>query len=305
MHITFRDGCFSVQMSSNNPSRWLLVDQAFEVTVNRHSNTRRHNQIQAEVRGNQALLHNVWAQLRDIVHENKADPVHYDLRQPRTAKDEEAVSAVVSLTESWVNPFSSQQDIINISTAKGATPDVASDLLNALDVGDKCYTKLSDTVKLNKLKTFSHLSRKKELKTQTGRAMILKTDRSLFGRIIVMVQSWNLHMADILSYPPGTVPMGTNNPQGLPRKTNKAFLPTALHKNVAPEEEMPLNSVSEIAQTVFTVTMMEWGFGQRTDMVFDKYIDLSIKSSERRLRGEQHGSSPQSIMAKQPVCQWR
>lgn len=139
-----------------------------------------------------------------------------------------------------------------------------------------------------------------------------------------MAQSRNLQMADILSYPLGPMPWALATPEGLPRKTNKAILATTLHKNVTPEEEMPLNSVSvvdgmmlvqkvkgdqntfgEIAQTIFAMAMKEGGSGQRIDIVFDKYNDLSIKSSERRLRGEQHGPSLQSITAKQLVRQWR
>lgn len=345
VYEAFRDGCFSVQMSSTNPFGRLPVDQALEVTVNRDTQTPggttrfslksgavKRYYITSEHRS--AFL----GQLRDMVHENKSDAVHYDLQHPRSEKDEEAVLGIVSAIESWVNPFSSQQDMMSISTAKTATPEVASDLLNALDVGEKCYTKFKqerldfdppvtqffDTVKLNKLKTFSHMCRKKEVKTQTGRAVILKADRSLFGRIIVMAQSRNLQMADILSYPLGPMPWALATPEGLPRKTNKAILAKALYKDVTPEEEMPLNSASvidgmmlvqkvkgdqntfgDIAQTVFAMVMKEGGSSQRIDIVFDQYHELSIKNSERSVRGEQHGSSLQNVTPNQLVRQWR
>ena len=69
-----------------------------------------------------------------MINENKADSLHYDLHPTSIAKDEEAVSSIVSLTECWVNPFANQQGIISISMTKVATPEVTSDLLNALEI---------------------------------------------------------------------------------------------------------------------------------------------------------------------------
>ena len=62
--------------------------------------------------------------------------------------------------------------------------------------------KFYDPMKTNKLKTFSNMCNKKEVKS-SGRAIILKADRSLFGRIIVMAQQHNLQMEYILSHPLG------------------------------------------------------------------------------------------------------
>jgi len=45
------------------------------------------------------------------------------------------------------------------------------------------------SVKLKKLKMFTSLSKKKNVSTQR-RTIILKADRSLFGRMIIMRQSW-------------------------------------------------------------------------------------------------------------------
>ena len=49
------------------------------------------------------------------------------------------------------------------------------------------------------------MCKKKEVKS-SGRVTILKADRSLFGRIIVMAQGRNLQMDDILSHPIGPLP---------------------------------------------------------------------------------------------------
>lgn len=44
-------------------------------------------------------------QLREMLQGNKAQLSHSELQSPRIQKDEEAVSAVVSLIQGWINPF--------------------------------------------------------------------------------------------------------------------------------------------------------------------------------------------------------
>ena len=104
---------------------------------------------------------------------------------------------------------------------------------------DPPVKKFYDPITTNKLKTFSNLCKKKEVKSN-GRVIILKADRSLFGRIIVMAQGRNLKMEDILFHPLGLLPWALSTPDGLLRKTNKASLATTLQKNVAVAEKILL-----------------------------------------------------------------
>ena len=101
----------------------------------------------------------------------------------------------------WVNPFAKKQDLTSISTARTAPKDIASDLMKTHEIGEQCYTNFKeerlekdppakqfhDPIPANKLKTFSNLCKKKEVKS-SGRVIIFKADKSLFGRIIVMAQ---------------------------------------------------------------------------------------------------------------------
>ena len=144
---------------------------------------------------------------------------HTELQSSRIKKDEQAVSSIVDLIQGWVNPFSESQDLISISTAKKAPREIATDLKTAHAVGEKCYAKFKeermentlqirkfhDPLKTNKLKTFSDMNKKKQLKTN-NRSIILKADRSLFGRIIVIAQERSLQMDAILSHPLGPLP---------------------------------------------------------------------------------------------------
>ncbi|CAM4534943.1 unnamed protein product [Leuciscus chuanchicus] len=178
-------------------------------------------------------------------------------------------------------------------------------------------------MKTNKLKTFSDMCKKREVKS-SGRAVILKADRSLFGRIIVMAQVRSLNMEDILSHPLGPLPWALSTPDGLLRKTNKATLATALQKNVALQEKPPENSATvvdgmnlvqrvkgdevtfrDVATTILGMALREGSQSRRIDVVFDTYKQNSIKNSERSLRGEETGHELQDITSTQMVRQWR
>ena len=77
-----------------------------------------------------------------------------------------------------------------------------------------------------------------------GRTIILKADRSLFGRIIVMAQGKSLKMEDILSHPLGPLPWALSTSDRLLRKTNKASLATNLQKGMVFAEEHLKNNAS-------------------------------------------------------------
>ena len=348
VYEAFKAGQFSVQMSSNNPFGRIPVDQTTEVTVNKDTQTPggtarfslkagaiKRYYITAEHRS--AFL----GQIRGMVQGKKSGIHHAELQQTRIKKDEEAVLAVVHLIEGWVNPFAKKQDLISISTARTAPRDIASDLMKAHKIGEQCYSnfkeerlekdppakRFHDPIPANKLKTFSNLCKKKEVKS-SGRVIILKADRSLFGRIIVMAQGRNLKMADILSHPLGPLPWALSTHDGLLRKTNKATLATTLQKNVAVAvavaEQFPGNSASvvdgmnlvqrvkgdqatfgDVATTVLSMALKEGSQSNRIDVVFDKYQENSIKNSERSVRGGETGHQLHSITGAQIVRQWR
>ena len=66
-------------------------------------------------------------------------------------------------------------------------------------------TKFHYPLKTNRPKTFSRLSKVKEVKC-SSRVVILQTDRSLFGRIIVIAKAQSLQMDETLSHPLGPLP---------------------------------------------------------------------------------------------------
>ena len=175
IHEAFLDGDVSIQISGENPFGHIPMDQTTEVTVNKDTQTPQGTRfslksgavksyyITAEHRS--AFL----GQLKDMVQGGKSDYHHAELQRSWVQKDEEAVSAVTSLLESWVDPFAENQDLISISTASKVPQEIASDLKNAFEIGEKCYVtfkeerletdppkkRFHDQMKMNKLKTFS------------------------------------------------------------------------------------------------------------------------------------------------------
>ena len=192
-----------------------------------------------------------------MVQASNSKTQHTELQSSRMKKDEQAASAIVDLSQGWVNPFSESQDLISISPAKKAPREIATDLKTAHAVGERCYAnfkeermektpqirKFHDPLKTNELKTFSDLNKKKQVPIN-DRSIILKADRSLFGRIIVISQERSLQMDTILSHPLGPLPWALSTPNGLLRKTNKASLASMLQKNVQVSEEVPVNSAA-------------------------------------------------------------
>ena len=89
--------------------------------------------------------------------------------------------------------------------------DVTQDLMTAREIGEQTYkqfkeerleaiqpkNKFHDPMKLKKLKTFSSLSKKGNVSSD-GRTMILKADRSLFGRIIILGQNRKIEVRELL-----------------------------------------------------------------------------------------------------------
>ena len=275
--------------------------------------------------------------MREMVNVSNTHVQHADLQQSRVKKDEDAVSSLITLIKSWVNPFAMANPLISISTARAVPPNIAKDLENAWEVGDKCYTnfkierlesnsaikKFHDPLKLNKLKTFSNLTKRKACKSN-GRAVILQADRAFFGRIVVIAQSRDLHMAEVLSHPLGPLPWALATPHGLLRKTNKAALATALQRNVTSAERLPDNSATiidgmlliqkvvgdlatfaEVAMIVLSMALKDGCSSQRIDVVFDTYRETSIKNSEQLTRGDELGLELNNITASQIVRQWR
>lgn len=63
-----------------------------------------------------------------------------------------------------------------------------------------------------------------------GQQIILKADRNLFAHMIVIAQSREIPIKEVLAHPLGPLPWSLANSDGSLRKTNKAALARELEK---------------------------------------------------------------------------
>lgn len=166
----------------------------------------------------------------------------------------------------------------------------------------------------------------KEVSVKAGKnqEVIIKADRRLFAQMIVIAESRDLQMREVLSHPLGPLPWSLATADGLMRKTNKASLAKELHKNVEAADAIPQPSAcvidgmalvqclkgdkktfAAVAETLLCRVLNEGGTSDRIDVVFDDYREESIKNAERENRGDGLGSEYRNIQAEHKVKQWR
>lgn len=155
-----------------------------------------------------------------------------------------------------INPFSGDPtDLVSLSTATTAPPDVASDLLTAKEVGETAYKHFQvdriesrkkafhDPLLKQKLKTFSDV--KPRVAKGTTKEAILKADHKLFGHMVLIATSRKLDMKSVLGHPLGPLPWLLGNCDGTPlpwlldncvgtfKETSKGTLAQQLDKNIS------------------------------------------------------------------------
>lgn len=342
----FMEGCFSVQMGSTNTFGRIPVDQAIEETVNKDTQTAGGTKgfslkpgavtkyyLMAEYR---SLF---LRQLRDLIGQGSSKLSHQDLQASRIIRDEKDVKSLVDLMENnWLNPMAPNGiDLVSLSTGSIAPPDVTRDLLRASEIGEEAYqifrqsrleedpTSLKFLDKMTKqgLKTFSNINTKRS-HGKKGQDVVLKADRNLFSHMILVAESRNVNMKDVLSHPLGPLPWALANTDGTLRKTNKAALARELEKNVSPAEHIPTPSAciidgmsliqkmngdnrtfAQVAKSALLSVLQEGEKSERLDVVFDVYHQTSIKDAERVNRGADSALQHKNLVGGHYVRQWR
>ena len=268
VHEHFMQGGFSVQIGSKNPFGRIPVDQTIEETINKDTQTPGGTK-GFSLKGGAVARYYLTSeyrsrylrQLRAMVGQQYTDFSHPDLQMPRIRRDEADVQSFVQLMEtSWLNPFNPEQgELVSLSTATAAPPEVAKDLLGAYRIGEDAYqafkeerlgtdsptTLFHDKMTKKKLRTFSDI-RMKPRRQGLAKEAILKADRKLFGQMILVAENRKLQMSDVLAHPLGPLPWALASGDGSLRKTNKAALARELERNASPAEVIPEPSATII-----------------------------------------------------------
>ena len=218
---------------------------------------------------------------------------------------------------SWLNPFSPDQDeFVTLSISTVAPPNVANDLLEAHRIGEEAYQSFKqecleasspkmqfhDKRTKKKLKTFSD-SRKKSRNQQETKHAALMADRKLFGHMVLVAQSRDLRMSDVLVHPLGPLPWALANDDGSLRKTKKAALVRVLEKMVFPAKVIPEPSATiidgmsliqrmtgndkiffQLAESALSSILQVGTKSQRIDVVFDVYREISKNTEKGKYR---------------------
>lgn len=346
VHQMFMQGGFSVQLGCQNPFGRIPVDQTIEETVNRDTQTAGGTKGFSLKRGavERYYLTSEYRsiflkKLRVMVGHEQSHLSHPDLQMPRITRDEANVQSIVTLLEDdWTNPFdSNESELVSISTGALAPPDIAKDLLDAHKIGTEAYetfkkdrledikakTQFHDKMTRKNLKTFSGIHKKPSSASNSNK-VVLQADRKLFGHMVLVAESRNLLMTDVLSHPLGPLPWSLANGDGTLRKTSKSVLTRELEKQVLPAETIPEPSAtiidgmsliqklkgneqtfSQLADSVLNQILHEGAKSQRIDVVFDVYRAESIKNAERENRGCNNGIQFRNIAPGHRIQQWR
>ncbi|KAI8487179.1 hypothetical protein Bbelb_349770 [Branchiostoma belcheri] len=255
---------------------------------------------------------------------------HKEAGFKRIKNDEADVQKISNtIITNMKNPFDvvaqaheGQFPLCNIATGVAMPDDQAVRLLNCLEIGAVERDKFVDgrmktggcfwnKITKVKVKTFSALTKVKNIKCSDEKVITISADRNLFGRLLVAAKYREIHLKDVLCYELSTVPYALAHADGSLRKNAKSVLMGELEKECPPEERLPSDDLptAHIVDGMALVQMMKTAncstFGDlatkylevvctplkrrtciRVDVVFDRYDQpLSIKENERQRRG--------------------
>ena len=157
---------------------------------------------------------------------------HADLHSSRIARDEKDVAAMVDVIKNWTDPLAVHMQLSSISTVAVATTGIAEDLTTAYKVGETAYADFKKTrlesqlptvrfngkLKKQKLKTFNALLKTKTLAKGKDTETVLRADQNLFAQMIIIPESSNLQMQDVLKHPLGPLPASLACNNGFPAR---------------------------------------------------------------------------------------
>ncbi|KAG1655497.1 hypothetical protein GQR58_024494 [Nymphon striatum] len=290
IHDYLEAGGFSVQIGSKNTFEKIPVDQTVEETVNRDTQTQGGTK-GFSLKANALSRYYLTAEyrssylrrLKDMLNINQSDQKHNDLQASRIAKDELDVKNLTDMIES----SNDYDDLVSISTGRVAPKEVVQDLCSAYKIGQNAYRvfreerlqntpplkNFHDPLQKQKLKTFSSTLEKTHCKKQSSTETILKANRNLFARMILIASSRNLDMREILSHPLGPVPWALATADGALRKTLLASACKRTSKKCATSR----NNTSSISMLNRWNGSYEWRQPKYTNRLNGKMLYVTCK----------------------------
>ena len=220
------------------------------------------------------------------------------------------------------DPFTHDSDaLLNIATGVVLPEDVAQTLLHSTEKGRQ---QMSDFIekRINsnsvgfwepipnmKIKTFSSANKKIHAKS-SDKLVTVNADRDLFGRLLIVSNTRQICLKDVLSFELSPVPYSLANADGSLRKGVKSVLCSILEKDVNVIQRLTASpnptvviidgmaviqmsksagastfgELSEKYYSIFTALLLSDNCVQ-VHIIFDQYWERSIKGGERQRRG--------------------
>jgi hypothetical protein len=235
-------GSWTIQRQDKFPFASIACDQGLEETLNRDT------KIQGGIRHftliRSAVLRWLYAQpectavarvCEEMCGLERPGRKPRELDKTYIKRDQELVLSVNNTVCSMLNPFrEDHSQIVNISSGAIATDKVKHDLLQAYTIGKTDMKQfLDDRIspdgkinfydtlpKLN-LKTFAH---NYDTSTKVSSSTISKNSRSLYARLLVVSQTREIDMREVMTFCLGDIPFPISNGLDSLVKTNKSAL---------------------------------------------------------------------------------
>ena len=242
--------------------------------------------------------------------------LHKEASSARMKRDEDDVKKVFEVISNWRNPFEPSEELLSLSSGYVASESMKADLLLAKEKGTTALTAFVEerlvtnstgffqTLPKLKLRSFRDAQKKTSV-TAGDRNFIIRADRNLFARLLVIGQSRQMDLKDLLSHELGPLPWSLASSDGSLAKTNKAILSKLLENGVECLPTLPdlttaviidamamlqtlvriPNRFCKLVDMAMTRILIEAGQAARIDFVGDQYTANSIKNTENNKRG--------------------
>lgn len=336
----FLQGNFTAQITEGVFSR-VETDRVIEITLNKDTKTPGGTTGFSTSLGavqRWELNATYRASLREVFHQHLNCSIqnhkHKDLSPSRIKRDENDVQSILSiLQETFVHPFS-KQPLLSISRGITIDQSVTDRILSAKAVRTELVAKfikerlednhtmsIFDPVKKQKLPTFGNISPLNSTKNKT-RLVAIQNTKDLFAKIAIIAQKRVIDLRELLSFPLIELQFSLAESDGMLKKTAKSRLLHAIEggtlsigmlqrdhtfivDGIAYARQIKSSGLTfdQFSTRLLATIVNASSFASRLDIVFDVYLDNSIKDIERQKRSTGK-MTVKKIISTAPIKQW-
>ena len=257
------------------------------------------------------------SEMKEMSGIEKGETPANQLRKSRVERDNNDVDKLSNMLDETCNPFSPDAPdvLVNIATGKTANSEASRYLLGTLERGAKLRqefhkecaedeSRFLKPVKRVKVQNFAAANKQKK---PTREKKVLGAAEGARDAFAYLLSKADIDLHDVLCYPVTEIPLSLAHADGTPAKTPKANLTKLLEKRQT-------SSLAETREPITDATLLDGGLvlhevlishntstygkivsdiimkvcssgGKSAHLLMDKYVEPSIKDTERLNRG--------------------